>query len=204
VDHVIAPLDRDHARVVTELAVDLAAALAIDREAAVPAHPHITLASYTDLTVDDATVALAPAVVATAPFVVRAHGYGIFTGGDDVDLSLHVMVVRTPALDRLHHAVCAALAGAGAEVCGTSDPAVWTPHVTLLDRGLTPHLLGRAVEVLAGRPHRTWSITVGSVAIGCRAHVTEAADRELPLGRTDPAAPSLGRACRGPTPEAPA
>ena len=78
------------------------------------------------------------------------------------------------------------------------------PHVTLLDRGLTPHLLGRAVEVLAGRPQRTWSITVGSVAIGCRAHVTEAADRELPLGRTDPAAPSLGRACRGPTPEAPA
>jgi len=78
------------------------------------------------------------------------------------------------------------------------------PHVTLLDRGLTPHLLGRAVEVLARRPHRTWSIIVGSVAIGCRAHVTEAADRELPLGRTDPAAPSLGRACRGPTPEAPA
>jgi hypothetical protein len=91
VDHVIAPLDRAVPGS-SPSSPWTTAALAIDREAAVPAHPHITLASFADLTAADATIALAPAVAATALFVVRAHGYGMFAGDDDVDLSLHVMV----------------------------------------------------------------------------------------------------------------
>jgi hypothetical protein len=55
-----------------------------------------------------------------APLVVRAHGYGVFAGDTDNDLSLHVMVVRNRALDELHDAVEAVLCGAGACLAGST------------------------------------------------------------------------------------
>jgi 2'-5' RNA ligase len=165
VDHVIAPLDADHTRVVAQLSIDLATALALDPESVTPRPPHITIASYTAFDPTRATAVLEPVLSGMGPVTVRALGYGIFTGDADSDLSLHVMVVRTRALDDLHRRVHAALTAAGACLAGTTDPNVWTPHITLLDRGLTPRLLGQAVELLACRPHRTWSITVTSLAI---------------------------------------
>ena len=164
-DHVIAPLDADHAQAVAQLAVDLAAALSIPPEAAACRSPHITLASYTGLEPAPVAAVLAPVAAAIEPFTVRAHGYGVFSGDADADLSLHVVVVRTRALDELHRRVHAALGAAGADQAGTTDPSVWSPHVTVLGRGLTPRLVGRAVEVLARRPHRTWAIGVRSLMI---------------------------------------
>jgi 2'-5' RNA ligase len=166
-DHLIAPLDADHEQVFAHLASELADALAID----VPSRstgPHITLVSYTGLAPEAAVRALAPVARATEPLRVRAHGYGLFTGDEDTDLSLHVMVVRTRALDELQHRGHVALAEAGACVDGISRPAVWTPHVTLLDHSLTPELLGRAVELLARRPHRRWTISLASMAVARR------------------------------------
>jgi hypothetical protein len=46
---------------------------------------------------------------------------------------------------------------------------VWTPHITVLDRGLTPTLLGRAVELLAARPHRSWRVGIATLAVTRRA-----------------------------------
>jgi 2'-5' RNA ligase len=182
VDHVIAPLDMDHARVVGQLSDDLAAALSIDLDDVALRQPHITLASYTGLEPPRAATALAPVLAVTAPFTVRAHGYGLFTGDSDTDLSLHVMVVRTKALDELHRCVTAALCGAGAHLAGTTEPRVWTPHITLLDRGLTPRLLGHAVEMLAGRPHRTWSITLESLAVTHHCADADAGPLTMELG----------------------
>jgi 2'-5' RNA ligase superfamily len=183
-DHVIAPLDADHTRVVAALSVDLAAALCIPPNEAVPRPPHITIASYAGLELANAAAAVAPVLAALAPFTVRAHGYGIFTGDSDTDLSLHVMVVRTRALDVLHGSVHAALGDAGARLAGTTKPSVWSPHITLLDRGLTPRLLGQAVEVLARRPHRTWSIGLETLAVVRRPFRDEIPFRVLPLGRS--------------------
>ena len=166
-DHVIAPLDADHARVVTECAAELAETLAVPPDAVTSTAPHVTLASYTGLGPTRATAALEPLVAGCQPFTVRAHGYGIFTGDADTDLSLHVIVVRTHALDELHRGVHGALDAAGARLAGTTHPDVWSPHITLLDHGLTPRLLGRAIEILARRPHRTWSIAIASLAIAC-------------------------------------
>jgi hypothetical protein len=87
VDHVIAPLDTDHARVASQLSVDLAAALSIDLDDLALRPPHITLASYTGLEPPRAATALAPALAVTTPFAIRAHGYGLFTGDADADLS---------------------------------------------------------------------------------------------------------------------
>jgi hypothetical protein len=64
-DHVIAPLDVDHARAVTRLATDLAAALEIAPQGVAARSPHITVASYTGLEPARATAALAPVANAT-------------------------------------------------------------------------------------------------------------------------------------------
>lgn len=178
-DHVIAPLDCDHTDVVARLSRELAGELGIGPDAAVR-WPHITFTSYTSLAPADAAAALEPVLATTAPLVVRAHGYGLFTGDEDKDLSLHVMVVRDRSLDELHDAVDAALSDAGACVAGSTRASVWTPHVTLLDRGLTPRSLGQAVALLARRPHRTWAIRIGSLVVGAR-RTGPAGGRELPL-----------------------
>jgi 2'-5' RNA ligase len=165
-DHVIARLDADHERVVTELSHELAELLAIEPTGAAQGPPHITLVSYTGLDPTPAAAALAPVVRgARRPLAVRAHGYGMFTGDRASDLSLHVMVVRTRELDRLHRRTHAALGAAGACLAGNTDPGVWTPHITLLDRGLTPAKLGRAVEALAQRSHRSWTVGLTALAV---------------------------------------
>jgi 2'-5' RNA ligase len=169
VDHVVVPLDPDHARGVVGLGRELATAVGCS-PAAAPRAPHITLVSYTGLAAGAAAAALAPVAGALAPFVVRAHGYGLFAGDAPADLSLHVMVVRTPELDSLHRRVHRALAAAGAAPDGLTDASVWTPHITLLDRDLAPDRVGRAMELLACRPHRSWSVPVGTLAIARRAH----------------------------------
>jgi 2'-5' RNA ligase len=137
--------------------------------------------SYTGLAPEAAARALTPVARSTEPLRVRAHGYGLFTGDEDTDLSLHVMVVRTRALDELQHRCHVALAEAGACVDGISRPAVWTPHVTLLDHSLTPELLGRAVELLARRPHRRWTISLASLAVARRQRADAAGPTRLTI-----------------------
>lgn len=181
VHHVIAPLDPDHVHAVGLVTTDLAQQLGVAADALVTCSPHVTISSYTGLDPARAADALVPAVASTQPFTVRAHGYGVFTGDDDPDLSLHVIVVRTRELDDLHRRVHTALRRAGAVVAGTVDPSVWTPHITLFDRGLTPTLLGRAIELLACRPHRSWAIPITALAMASRDR-DAAVSPALPLG----------------------
>jgi 2'-5' RNA ligase len=164
VDHVVIPLDADHAAALDELAAGVAAA------AGTPllpgrSRPHITLLAHEGLPAEQAAAAVAPVVAATPPFPVHAHGYGLFTGDDPSDLSLHVPVVRDRQLDALHRALASALSDAGAEVAGWSASGWWSPHVTLLDRELDPAALGRAVAWLAQRHHPSWRIPVERVAL---------------------------------------
>ncbi|MBN2624578.1 MAG: 2'-5' RNA ligase family protein [Acidimicrobiales bacterium] len=168
-EHLVALLDADHDREVDRLSHDLADALGIDEAAMAHGRPHITLVSYTGLAPAAAGRALPPVVRDLDPVAVRAHGYGVFCGDADSELSLHVMVVRTRALDELHRRTHAAVVTAGGRPDGTTAPEVWTPHITLLDRGLTPALLGQAVEILAQRPHRSWSLALSEVAVTRRA-----------------------------------
>jgi 2'-5' RNA ligase len=167
VDHIVVPLDPAHAQVVDRLAHDVASEAGAGAAAATGT-AHITVVSYSGLPPERAIAALEPIAAATAPFTVRAHGYGIFTGDDPCDMSLHVMVVRTATLDALHERVHVALARAGATFDGLTEPLVWSPHITLLDRELTPACLGRAVEQLARHPHRSWSIEVRDLLVTSR------------------------------------
>ena len=162
-DHLVIPLDRNHTEPLTELVRGVAAAVG---EAEVDvSEPHITLVAHSGLAADVARTVTMPVVAATRPFSVRAHGYGFFTGSEPSALSLHVPVTRTPALDKLHRRICAALRRAGAEVAPWSGPTLWSPHITLLDRNLDAERLGRAAAWLAARRHPSWQIPVDRVAL---------------------------------------
>lgn len=167
------PLDRNHLVALADLVHGVVAAvgeITIDLP-----EPHVTLVAHSGLDADQTRLAVAPVVAATKPFTVHAHGYGFFTGTEPSELSLHVPVARVPALDRLHRRLCAALTRAGADVAAWSRPAMWSPHVTLLDRDLDPEGLGRAVAWLAGRHHPSWELPVDRISL-----VGSWADRDRP------------------------
>jgi 2'-5' RNA ligase len=165
-DHLVILLDGDHVGPAAELAQRAAGAAGLEDMAGDPASvPHVTLVAHSGLPAARARVAIETIVADTQPFILHARGYGFFTGSDAADLSLHVPVVRNHALDRLHGRCCDALRGAGARIAGWSEPAVWSPHLTLLDRGLDAARLARAVALLAQRHHPSWRIPVDRVAL---------------------------------------
>lgn len=162
-DHVVLPLDRDHQRAVARVVDRLAPATGLPPPPGTRAH--VTLVAHRGLDRAAVWAALEPVAEQTRPFTVHAHGYGLFTGPDPADLSLHVPVVRTEALDHLHEQVVAALQRAGAEVAGWSEAARWTPHVTLLAHDLTPAMLSDAVGLLIGRRHPSWQIPLDRLEV---------------------------------------
>jgi 2'-5' RNA ligase len=181
VDHVVIPLDRGHVASVDELARAVAEAAGLTWEART-SNPHITVLAYRGGPADHLADFIAPVVAGAAPFTVHAHGYGFFTGSEPSDLSLHVPVVRSGPLDALHSALWLELGRAGAEIAGWSQPGVWSPHVTLLDRLLDPDGLARAVAWLAQRPHPSWSLDVDRIVLTGGGTERHHADVVLPFG----------------------
>lgn len=163
-DHLVIPLDSDHVHTLAELVEGVAAAAGLAPPPS-SVQPHITLVAYSRLTRASASTAIEPVITGMDPFTIHAHGYGLFTGADSSDLSLHVPVVGGGPLDVLHRELCAALRHAGAEIAGWSEPEWWSPHITLLDRELDAARLGNAVTWLAGRHHPSWRIPVDRVAL---------------------------------------
>jgi 2'-5' RNA ligase superfamily len=157
VDHVVVPLSRDHAAALDPLVAGAAAAAGIGRPSALP---HVTLLAYTGVPRRRAGAELGAVVAATPPFVLHAHGYGFFSGQEPGDLSLHVPVVRSPEVEAVQHAVWVGLRDAGADVARWTDPDLWSPHITILERDLDADRLASATAWLARRHHPHWSIPV--------------------------------------------
>lgn len=186
VDHLLLPLDDTHEEAIGRVVDGLAEVVGTDLRSAWC--PHLTLVSYARLPPDEAAGAIAWVAAATAPPSLHAHGYGFFAGHDPVELSLHVPVVRTRALDDLHRSLFDALIEAGAEVAGWCTPDVWSPHLTLVDRSLTPESLGAAVSWLARRPHPSWRLTADAVAVSAGWRERDRPMVRLPLAGSTSAA----------------
>lgn len=180
-DHVVIPLDRGHVASVDELARVVAEAAGLTGEARA-SNPHITVLAYRDGPAEHLADLIAPIVADAEPFTVHAHGYGFFTGSEPSDLSLHVPVVRSGPLNALHSALWLELGRAGARIAGWSQPRVWSPHVTLLDRQLDPDGLARAVAWLAQRAHPSWSLAVDRIVLTGGGMEHDHADVVLPFG----------------------
>jgi 2'-5' RNA ligase len=164
--HVVAPLDPDHIRAARELIEQVRTAAGLPELEPPCWEPHVTLVSYGGLVPAVAVEALRGLAATSSPLVVRAHGYGFFAGDAPSELCLFVPVVRDGEIDRLQRCLGTRLEDAGATLCGQSRPAVWTPHITLLDRCLDPARLSLAVGHLATRPHPSWNVRLDRLEIG--------------------------------------
>jgi 2'-5' RNA ligase len=163
VDHAVIPLDGSHRDALRRLGTAVSTHIGID-EPDRCLRPHITVAAYDAFPARRVACAFTRFGRGIQPFVAHAHGYGFFSGDSNRDLSLHLDVVRAPELDVLHGCVLAALHDLGADVAPWSEPDAWSPHITLIDRALTPEALGRATAWLARRHHPSWHIPVERIA----------------------------------------
>lgn len=170
------PLDHDH----------VAAVRCLQRRLGVPStdrspRPHITLVVVLEAPDRVCLDAAVQAVAArTLGFTVRARGLGVFHDGGGGPV-LHVPVVRTPELARLHQDVHDSVTAVGGVVEGRSAPASWSPHITLWDRSLTADRLACAVADLVAAPPIAWSVPVTSlVTMDHRAVGAEAPLRRAP------------------------
>jgi 2'-5' RNA ligase len=159
-DHVVLPLDDTHRDALSALQLRATGCGCPGRRE----DPHVTVATFTGLDRDRAARVLRRAVGHVSPFVLRAHGLGVFAG-DDGHRTLHVQVVRGPALAELHAAVIGALQGAGAVVAEWTGPELWTPHITVLDEGRDRGLVSDAIRNLGGRHHPSWRIPVDRLVV---------------------------------------
>ena len=171
-DHVVIPLDEDHAR-----------ALARVRRragAATTGRGHITIASFTGLDQDVALAAVRRAVAQITPFFARAHGYGFFVG-EPGDANLHVPVVRDEVLGDLHASVAGGLRGSGAALAGWMADDLWSPHITVVEGGLDGDALAAAVAGLARRHHPSWRLPVRCVLLVGGRDALQSEAPEVPL-----------------------
>jgi 2'-5' RNA ligase len=152
-------LDDDHAEAVRRVRQRLGAPATRD-----PVIPHLSLAVLLDVPPEQQMdLALHSVAARTPPLTVRARGFGVFHGGAG-DLVLHVPVVRTDALARIHGDVLDALSGIGAVSDGHYTAPSWFPHITIWDRSLTSTALGRAAALLADGPALAWTLTLTDLA----------------------------------------
>jgi 2'-5' RNA ligase len=124
----------------------------------------VTVASFTELDRAVAAGVLREAVARLRPFTLRAHGFGVFAG-EGGHRTLHVQVVRGPALQELHLAVLGALEGAGATVAAWTQPDLWTPHITVLDEGPTGGGVLESIRDLATHHHPSWRIPIDRLLV---------------------------------------
>lgn len=162
--HVLLPLDGSHESAVRRLAAGAALAAGLDPGAGPTGH-HVSLVVVPGATLEGVRLAMAEVAQAVEPLAIRAHGYGFFTDGTTPGTSLHVPVVCGPALLELHRRACVALEARGMAPAAWTAPERWSPHITVLDRGLDPVALGRAVTWLGGRHHPHWSIPIDRLAV---------------------------------------
>ena len=159
VDHVVAPLDRDHIEAVEALVAEVADAMGIpDPERS---EPHVTVVAFRGVARPAALAAVTAAVADLPPFVLRAHGFGVFARNGHSGLSLHVPVVRNGELDRAPRtgARRAGRRGGGGGRL-ESARAVVAAHHGARPRSRRAAEVGAGIERLASRHHPSWHVPV--------------------------------------------
>ena len=115
--------------------------------------PHLTYQIVEPASLDTLKTALRDIAATTPSFVAHTTGLGMFPGGRPV---IYIPVLRTDALNELHHQVFA-IAG---PLCSRTDkfsaPDLWLPHVSLALHDTTPSCWARCCSFLTTK-RLTWS-----------------------------------------------
>jgi len=162
-DHVVVPLDASHANAAAKLAAELGESTS---SAVSPTGRwHLTLASFEGIPPAAVRSVVEDVAARTQPFVVHAHGYGLFVGGKPDGLVLHVPVVRGPRLEALRVDLHGSLVDVGARIAPWLGPDNWSPHITLIDRRPDDLDVANLVALVLRRHHPSWQIPVGELAV---------------------------------------
>ncbi|GAB2967159.1 hypothetical protein GCM10027048_42270 [Hymenobacter coalescens] len=81
----------------------------------------------------------------TAPFEAHTTGLGLFPGPNPV---IYIPVLRSDALNRLHHRLITATLPLCLRTDKFSQPELWLPHISLALHDTTPELLGPVLQYL--------------------------------------------------------
>jgi 2'-5' RNA ligase len=142
------------------------------------ASPHLTLAivkRHTDS--DQVRAVVRHSAPMFSPFPVTSAGYGVFLGHGGESPVIHLSITRTPRLSALHDTIVRSLSNEQIEIDGQYLPEHWRPHVTLADAGLTPPLIGAAIQHLVANAPRHLTFEVDNVSV-----VTADETAAFPLG----------------------
>lgn len=124
-------------------------------------HPHLTLHVADDYVWDALYAALAAFCDAEPAFAVQTVGLGLFTGESPV---LFVNVRPTVSLLGLHQRLADLCTPLCTQPYVLYTPARWVPHVTIVDRALSPAQVGPVVGHLAPQPW-TGPIAIDRLAV---------------------------------------
>ncbi|TGD79803.1 2'-5' RNA ligase family protein [Hymenobacter wooponensis] len=81
----------------------------------------------------------------TKPFTAHTTGLGLFPGPNPV---IYIPVLRSDALNRLHHRIRTVTAPLCLRTDKFSGPDCWLPHISLALHDTTPELLGPVLQYL--------------------------------------------------------
>ncbi|GAB2792650.1 2'-5' RNA ligase [Hymenobacter luteus] len=137
-------LNPQNAERINRLIKSLEAEFGLDDVQATP-DPHITyqLAGVRKLSV--LKQALREVARHTQPFAAFTTGLGVFPGPNPV---IYIPVLRSDALNQLHHRVLQATAPLCLRTDKFSGPDCWLPHISLALHDTTPELLGPVMQYL--------------------------------------------------------
>lgn len=158
---VVSLLDDEHYRRVEEVWAELAEEFGVRGPYSTP-FPHFTYQVSEEYDVGAASAGLHSLASRLAPFRVRTAGLGIFCAAKPV---LHVPVVRSRELERLHEEVWRALGQPPVgDVARFYGPEMWVPHVTLAQGDLDPDRLAEVVRALSTRDFH-WEMEVNNLSL---------------------------------------
>ncbi|MDJ0366988.1 2'-5' RNA ligase family protein [Hymenobacter sp. H14-R3] len=107
--------------------------------------PHLTYQIVEPADLETLKEALHEIAHTTAPFIAHTTGLGMFPGDNPV---IHIPVLRSDALNLLHHRILEVAAPLCSRTDKFSAPDLWLPHISLALHDTTPELLGPVMQFL--------------------------------------------------------
>ena len=104
---------------------------------------------------------LAEVAATTRPFPAFTTGLGVFPGAQPV---IYIPVLRSDALNALHHRIREATAPLCLRTDKFSGPDCWLPHISLALHDTTPDLLGPVLSYLNQETYNL-KLTIDNIAI---------------------------------------
>ena len=153
-------LTAPHATLINRIIKKLETKFGLDDVQATP-DPHLTYQLAGVQKLEALKEVLADVAAATEPFPAFTTGLGVFPGERPV---IYIPVLRSDALNALHHRIIEATAPLCLRTDKFSGPDCWLPHISLALHDTTPDLLGPVLSFLNEETYNL-KIEINNIAI---------------------------------------